>query len=66
MGLALIALHTGAFFGVLAPPAKSRPANPMQNTVYHFLGEKLQAPGAGVSFGDEIIIETQGRAPERK
>jgi hypothetical protein len=64
-GLFLLYLQVVLFFDPLAPRAQADVANPVQNTVYHFLGEKLHAPGAGMTLCNEILIEAHEACPNR-
>ena len=64
-GLFLLYLQVSAFFFTLTPRAQADVANPVQNTVYHFLGEKLHAPGAGMTLCNEILIEAHESCPNR-
>jgi hypothetical protein len=64
-GIFLLFLQVVLFFDPLAPRAQARVADPVQHAVYHFLGEELQAPNAGMALCNEILVEAHEPCPNR-
>lgn len=63
--VALLFVQVAAFFGPHTRSTQARPTNAVQHAAYRFLKEELQAPGAGVAFCNEIVVEAHEPCPNR-